>query len=222
MVMTIGQVILFGIGSPLLPDYEESLHRAGVRVTGGVRNRPERSYLADGTPSWTEADLPGELVDHPFLVPIFTPAYRQIAAREANALGLSRAFVLLDPTSVVPRRFRPGDGTYINAGCTLGAGVETGCFALINRGANIGHHVSLGAFVSIGPGAIVAGLGAIGDGSVIGAGATVLPGVTIGENAVIGAGSVVTRDVPAGCLAIGSPARIVRENIGGYRGLAVV
>jgi hypothetical protein len=41
------------------------------------------------------------------------------------------------------------------------------------------------------------------------------PGVTIGDDAVIGAGSVVTRDVPAGVVAVGNPARVVRRDIGG-------
>lgn len=36
-------------------------------------------------------------------------------------------------------------------------------------------------------------------------------GVTIGEGAVIGAGSVVTRDVPAGCIAVGNPCRVLRQ-----------
>ena len=42
---------------------------------------------------------------------------------------------------------------------------------------------------------------------------TILKGVVIGDNAVIAAGSVVTKDVPAGCIAAGSPARVVRKNI---------
>ena len=45
----------------------------------------------------------------------------------------------------------------------------------------------------------------------IGANVTVLTGVTIGDNAVIGACSLVTRDVPADCVAVGTPARVVRE-----------
>jgi maltose O-acetyltransferase len=45
----------------------------------------------------------------------------------------------------------------------------------------------------------------------IGGGAIVLPGVTIGENTVVGAGAVVTRDLPANVVAVGNPARVVRE-----------
>jgi len=38
--------------------------------------------------------------------------------------------------------------------------------------------------------------------------------VSIGENAVVGAGAVVTRDVPAGVVAVGNPARVIRQ-VGG-------
>jgi acetyltransferase-like isoleucine patch superfamily enzyme len=44
----------------------------------------------------------------------------------------------------------------------------------------------------------------------VGSGSIVLPGVRIGRGAVIGAGAVVSREVPAGAVAIGVPARIVR------------
>jgi maltose O-acetyltransferase len=51
----------------------------------------------------------------------------------------------------------------------------------------------------------------IGDNVWFGGGVIVCAGVTIGDNAVVGAGSVITRDLPAGVLAAGSPARVVRE-----------
>jgi maltose O-acetyltransferase len=51
----------------------------------------------------------------------------------------------------------------------------------------------------------------IGDNVWLGGGVIVLPGVTIGDDSVVGAGSVVTKDVPAGVLAVGNPARVVRE-----------
>lgn len=45
----------------------------------------------------------------------------------------------------------------------------------------------------------------------IGSNAVVLPGVRVGYGSVIGAGAVVTRDVPAMSVAVGTPARVVRE-----------
>jgi maltose O-acetyltransferase len=50
----------------------------------------------------------------------------------------------------------------------------------------------------------------IGDNVWLGGGVIVLPGVTIGADTVVGAGSVVTRDLPAGVVAVGNPARVVR------------
>ncbi|WP_328469312.1 sugar O-acetyltransferase [Actinoplanes sp. NBC_00393] len=51
----------------------------------------------------------------------------------------------------------------------------------------------------------------IGDNVWLGGGVIVCPGVTIGENTVVGAGSVVVRDLPANVVAVGSPARAIRE-----------
>ena len=45
----------------------------------------------------------------------------------------------------------------------------------------------------------------------IGARVNILPGVTIGENAIVGTGSVVTHDVPDNCIAVGVPAKLVKE-----------
>jgi maltose O-acetyltransferase len=51
----------------------------------------------------------------------------------------------------------------------------------------------------------------IGDKVWIGSGVQVLPGVEIGEGTTIGAGSVVTRSIPARCVAVGNPCRVLRE-----------
>ncbi|MEB7447046.1 sugar O-acetyltransferase [Arthrobacter koreensis] len=51
----------------------------------------------------------------------------------------------------------------------------------------------------------------IGNNVWLGGGVIVLPGVNIGENTVVGAGSVVTRDLPANVVAVGNPARVIRE-----------
>lgn len=51
----------------------------------------------------------------------------------------------------------------------------------------------------------------IGDNVWLGGGVIVCPGVTIGDNSVIGAGSVVTRDIAPNVVAVGNPARVIRE-----------
>lgn len=48
-------------------------------------------------------------------------------------------------------------------------------------------------------------------GTLIGIGAIVLDGVRVGAGSIIGAGCVVTKDIPARSLALGVPAKIVRE-----------
>lgn len=45
----------------------------------------------------------------------------------------------------------------------------------------------------------------------LGGGVIVCPGVSIGDDTVVGAGSVVTKDLPAGVVAVGNPARVVRR-----------
>jgi maltose O-acetyltransferase len=45
----------------------------------------------------------------------------------------------------------------------------------------------------------------------LGSAVVVCPGVTIGDDTVVGAGAVVTHDLPAGVVALGVPARVVRK-----------
>lgn len=45
----------------------------------------------------------------------------------------------------------------------------------------------------------------------LGEGVIVMPGVTIGDGCVIGAHSVVNKDIPSASIAVGSPARVVKQ-----------
>ncbi len=208
--------MIYGVGSPVVVDVEESLARAGLTVVAAVRNHPGDVRLLDRSALIDVGNLTTAMKALPFVAPFFTPAHRQAVAREATAVGFGVAYALVDPSVPAPRGLTHGPGLYVNAGCTLGAASDFGAFVFVNRGASVGHHATVGRFVSIGPGAVVAGAVTLGDGVVIGAGATVLPEVTIGRNSVIGAGSVVTKDIPPHCLAFGVPARVVRTGIAGF------
>jgi acetyltransferase-like isoleucine patch superfamily enzyme len=48
-------------------------------------------------------------------------------------------------------------------------------------------------------------------GAWVGARAIILKGVTVDEGAIVGAGAVVARSVPSHSLAVGNPARVVRD-----------
>jgi acetyltransferase-like isoleucine patch superfamily enzyme len=87
-----------------------------------------------------------------------------------------------------------GDDSMIGPFCyltdhdhTFGAGLAPGQTPLVSKPTKLGARCWLGAHVSV------------------------LKGVTIGDGTVVGAGSVVTKDLPAGVLAVGSPARVIRR-----------
>jgi bifunctional UDP-N-acetylglucosamine pyrophosphorylase/glucosamine-1-phosphate N-acetyltransferase len=49
------------------------------------------------------------------------------------------------------------------------------------------------------------------DGVFTGINTNLIAPITIGENAYLGAGSVVNKDIPAGKMAVGMPARVIRN-----------
>ena len=75
-----------------------------------------------------------------------------------------------------------------------------------------GFPLTLGRNVSIGHKAMLHGC-TVGDGALIGINAVILNGAKIGAGALVGANSLVAegKEIPPGVLAIGSPARVVRE-----------
>jgi acetyltransferase-like isoleucine patch superfamily enzyme len=138
-----------------------------------------------------------------------------------------------------------GEGTkiwnFVNIyGCKIGRDCMIGCFVEIQKGVVIGDRtrvqshtfvcdmVSIGSDVFVGHGVMFINdvyppqpdpsnwkSTVIEDGASIGSNATLMP-VRIGKDAIVGAGAVVTKDVPAGAVAAGNPARILRYR-DGYR-----
>jgi maltose O-acetyltransferase len=51
----------------------------------------------------------------------------------------------------------------------------------------------------------------IGNDCWIGGNSVILPGIKIGDGCTIGAGSVVTKDIPDNSLAVGNPAKVIRQ-----------
>ena len=104
-----------------------------------------------------------------------------------------------------------GKNVFINACCRFQdqGGIEIGDGALIGHNttiATLNHDFAPDKRQNITPKPVK-----IGKNVWIGSDCTILPGVEIGDGAIIGAGSVVTKSVPKNTIAVGNPARVIRE-----------
>lgn len=121
---------------------------------------------------------------------------------------------------VVPRLIdyavRVGFACWVPHTAEVGEGVVFGYGGLgivIHDNAIIGDRVHIDQSVTIGGSATKRGVPRIESDVYIGAGAKVLGPIVVGTNCVIGANAVVTRDIPAGSVAVGVPARVIRSGI---------
>lgn len=129
---------------------------------------------------------------------------------------------------------RCGEGVVVKRNCYFGKGsqLEVGSRSQLGERARIGPQVSIGDDVVMGPEVVIMTTShgfddlnrpirlqpeppvrsvSIGDDVWIGTRVTILPGVKIGTGAVIGACSVVTKDIPSYAVAVGNPARVIRQ-----------
>ena len=188
-------------------------HFAGDPRTNRERMLAGDLYIADDPESARRADRAVRLADH---------YHRAFVAGEDDARrwlsellgGLGEDAVIKPPLFVdYGEHISVGARTFVNYNLTAldVAAITIGADCQLGPGVQL-----LTPFHPIEPGPRRDKLeGArpitIGDNVWLGGGVIVCPGVTIGDNTVIGAGSVVTRDVPAGVVAVGNPARVVRR-----------
>ena len=148
-----------------------------------------------------------------------------------------RSHTVLYAGNVIGDHFQTGHGVLVREENTIGAKVSIGSHAVVEHNVEIrdGVRIHSGAFIPeytvlgegcwIGPHAVLTNAlyptaaktkenlqGPIVEaGAIIGANATIFPGVRIGKGAIVGAGSIVVRDVPPEKVAVGNPARAIKN-----------
>lgn len=116
----------------------------------------------------------------------------------------------IHPHAFISRNVEVDAGTIVQAGAIINSRSSVGRFSIINTAATIGHECAIGSGVHIGPGVNLAGQVRVGDGTWIGIGSCAIQSVRIGAGSMVGAGSVILKDIPAGVVAYGNPARVIR------------
>src|ERR671920_23447 len=122
-----------------------------------------------------------------------------------------------------------GPYSFLRTGTVLDPGAKVGAYcevknSRVGAGSKIPHlsyvgDAEIGADANLGAGTITANYDGenkhrtmVGDGVFTGVNTNLIAPVTVGEDAYTGAGSVINKDVPAGKLAVGAPARAIRES----------
>ncbi len=122
-----------------------------------------------------------------------------------------------------------GPYAFLRPGTVLGSEAKVGAYCEIKntrvgRGSKVPHlsyvgDAEIGEGANLGAGTITANYDGvnkskttIGDGAFTGINTNLIAPVTIGEDSYTGAGSVVSKDVPPGKLAVGWPARAIKES----------
>lgn len=118
---------------------------------------------------------------------------------------------IVHPSASVSPRATIEKGSIICAGARVSSDTELGSGCVVNLNACIGHDSMLGDFCTLHPGSVVNGSCSMGTLSELGTNAALHPGVNIGESTIIGMGAMVIRDLPGGVVAVGTPAKIIRQ-----------
>ncbi|WP_299702425.1 acetyltransferase [uncultured Pontibacter sp.] len=104
-----------------------------------------------------------------------------------------------------------GNGNIITAGCVFTVDIKIGSYNIFNLSSTVGHDSVIGNFNVINPGVNISGGVIIGDRNLLGVNSTVLQYLNIGDNSILGAGAVLTKDLLSNALAVGIPAKVLKQ-----------
>jgi sugar O-acyltransferase (sialic acid O-acetyltransferase NeuD family) len=139
------------------------------------------------------------------------PQVRRILREKVASKGYALQS-LIHPTAFIGAETRIGEGAVIQFGSFVSCNVTIGKNALLQANAVVGHDCVVGNDSVISIFASVMGSCVIGERAYIGVGCPVKEAASVGNDAIVGMGSVVLRDIPDGVIALGNPARVMKNN----------
>lgn len=145
-----------------------------------------------------------------FVIAVGEPSSRAKVIKRIKEKGYNFE-TLIHPTAYVGLNSKIGEGTIIQRDVFVSCDCNIGENCLLQPSANIGHNTCIEENCVISTNCAISGGVYIGRETYIAVGVSVIQGANIGNNTVIGMGSVVLRDVPDNVVALGNPARPMKN-----------
>lgn len=170
------------------------LYCCGIKVLGGkniLRDFPDALLLA----------VPG------------SPTSYSGRAGVIKNLGVqeSRFATIINPSATIAPDARIGFNTVIMPNVVVSCAVSIGNHCVILPNTVVSHDSVVGDYCCLGSNISVSGSVSIGSNCYIGSGTKIREDVSIGAGSLIGLGSNVLSDIPPGVIALGNPAKVIRE-----------
>jgi len=149
--------------------------------------------------------------DIEFIIAVGEPHGRHIL-RDKVKKGGFQLTTLIHPSVFIPDDTKLGEGVIIGYNCFISCNIVIGDGVLIQQFVNIGHDSIIGNDSVISAYVCVAGACCIGESTYIGMHVPIREKIKIGSQTIIGMGAVVVNDISDLVIAIGNPARVVKNN----------
>ena len=144
------------------------------------------------------------------VVAIGDPRIRRRVVKTLKVTGCTYPS-LVHPSVFVHRTNSIGVGVVIFQGAQVMIDVKLGNHVHLNTQSSVSHESVLSDYATISPGVHVSGNVKLHSGVFLGTGTQVAPGLEIGEGAVVGAGATVVANIEENVVAVGSPARAIKQ-----------
>jgi acetyltransferase EpsM len=186
----------------------------GLQIVGYLDNKYEKIQIINNLicgPIGAVHQLKEEFKDVRFVMAIGDNKTRKLVV-ERLCLSKSNFVTIISPSASISPSVKIGYGTVVMPQVVINADAVIGNHCIINSGSIVEHDCLLEDFVHLCPNSTLAGTVEIREGAFVGSGATIIPNKIIGEWTMIGAGATVINHLPANCLAVGTPAKVMMNN----------
>lgn len=214
------KLVVVGAGGCGREVLQLALHQNGVEPTWEILgfvddNKDLKGGKINGFPVLGDIDwLVANAVGKYAVIALGEPKLKKGAGERLQGSGIRYA-TLIHPTAVIGEFVDLGEGTVVCAGTVLTVNIKVGKHVIINVNSCIGHDAVIEDYVTLAICANVMGEVTVGEGCYVATGVTIRNRVAIGPNSIIGLGATVVGNLPGGIVALGCPAKAVRENITG-------